>query len=84
MMFLWDVFLAAFFYVLLRAVQQLNVVHGLYWAIFPVSFGMAATDIAIVLWVAHDYGWDSWFSLGFGGALGACAGVWGHKRFRSR
>lgn len=62
-------FLAATLYVGLRAAQQINVVKGRFLAIWPVSLGMAATDIFVVSSiVAH--GWSAVLPLGLGGATG--------------
>ena len=43
----------AVIYVFLRSTQQLNVVHGRYWAVFPVSLFMGIGDATIMLLIVH-------------------------------
>lgn len=44
-------FLVTFVYIFLKATQQLNVMHGNYCAVFPVSLGMGLCEVGIVLLV---------------------------------
>lgn len=76
------IFFATFCYVMLRALQQRNVAHENYAWIPPVSYAMAAADVFIVTVLAH-VGWTLPVVLanGTGGALGALAAVFFHKRF---
>ena len=68
-------------YVLCRAMQQLNVVHGKYWRIPLISLAMGVGDVAIVLWMGKA---DSlWIGVtnGIGGVLGCFAAMWLHQRW---
>jgi len=80
-MILYDVFFAGFGLVFLKAMQQQHVIGGHYLWILPTSYGLAAAEIAIVLYVARDYGWGAWPWLGTGAGLGAVAGMWIHRRW---
>lgn len=76
------VFWASLVAVFLKAFQQRNVAFDKYWWVPPVSFGMAAAEI-IIIWNVSERGWDwgLWFFLGSGGAIGALAAMWAHKRW---
>ena len=68
------------FYVSLRSLQQLHVVHGQYWRVLPTSLLMGVGDVAIILLIVRA---DSlWIGLtnGLGGALGCYGAMWLHKR----
>ena len=45
---LWAVGAASFLFIALKAMQQLNVFYGRYWAVLPVSFGLAATEVFVI------------------------------------
>lgn len=67
-------------YVFCRALQQLQVVHGKYWRILPVSLLMGVGDVALVLMMVKA---DSLFigvTNGIGGAIGCLGAMWLHKR----
>lgn len=67
-------------YVFLRALQQLNVIHGHYWRIPLVSLLMGVGDVAIVLLIVRA---DSlWIGVtnGVGGMAGCFAAMWLHQR----
>lgn len=83
-----DMLLAAtivFFYVGLRAFQQLNVVHRNYKLVIPTSIFMSVGDVAMILIVVKaDTLWLG-VSNGIAGGLGCIAAmyishkVWGKK-----
>ncbi len=74
---------ASFLYIGLKAMQQLNVVHGQFMAVVPTSFAMAACEAFIVVNVARSgFNWWLVFAIGLGGGLGCIASMWIHKRFR--
>ena len=67
-------------YVFCRALQQLQVVHGKYWRILPVSLLMGVGDVSLVLiMVKMDSLWIG-VTNGIGGALGCLGAMWLHKR----
>lgn len=75
-------FAASFVYVFLKALQQLNVVHGSVWWILPVSFGMAVCEVFVVVNVASaGWGWII-FPIGFGSGLGCLVAMHFHRRIR--
>jgi hypothetical protein len=75
-------FAASFVFVLLKAFQQLNVVHHQVWWIMPVSFGMATCEVMVVANVATaGWGWIV-LPIGLGGGLGCLSAMWLHRRFR--
>jgi hypothetical protein len=73
---------AAFIFVLLKAFQQLNVVHHQVWWIMPVSFGMAFCEVYVVANVASA-GWGLIvLPIGFGSGLGCLSAMYLHRRYR--
>jgi hypothetical protein len=75
-------FCSTFIFVFLKAFQQLNVVHGNYLWILPVSMAMAMCEVYTVVVSAHlGWGWIV-LPIGLGGGLGASLAVWIHKRMR--
>jgi hypothetical protein len=77
------ILLATFVAVFGRAIQQLNVVHGHYLSAALTPYLIAAGDVAVVLLVV-DAGWWSIPWAGTGGAIGATAAMWMHRRFWRR
>ncbi len=75
-------FVAMFFYVLLRAFQQRNVAFDNYGWVVPTSYCMAIVDVFIIAFVSHA-GWTLPIVLanGSGGALGALIAMKLHKRW---
>ena len=75
-------FAASFVFVLLKAMQQLNVVHHQLWWVMPTSMSMAVCEVFVVANVAH-LGWG-WIVLpvGLGGGLGCVVAMVAHKRVR--
>lgn len=67
--------------VFLRAIQQQNVIHGNYVMASIVPFGIAAAEVAMVLWVVES-GWQSVPYVGLGGAIGVTTGMYVHRRLR--
>lgn len=75
--------LATFVYVMMRALQQLNVVHKRYWRIPATSLAMGFLDVGLVLLIVRA---DSmWLGLGNGvaGALGCYAAMALHWRLEN-
>jgi hypothetical protein len=66
-----------------RAIQQQNVIHGHYLAAAVTSYVIAAGEISVVGAVVVT-GWGAWPWIGTGGALGAVAAMWAHRRWRNR
>lgn len=73
--------IASFLSVFLKAFQQRNVAFDNYIAVPWFSFGMAASEVYIVVHVVGygltpaTVGW-----MGLGGSLGCWAAMWAHKR----
>lgn len=72
--------IATFALVFLRGIQQQNVIHGNYIAAAITPFGIAAAEVATVLWVV-SIGWPSVPWVGTGGALGVISAMIFHRRF---
>lgn len=73
-------FAASFFYVGLRAAQQLNVVHRRYRNVIPTSMLMAIGDMVLVsLIVQKGVSWI-FLPIGIGAGLGAMGAMWLHER----
>lgn len=71
---------AVFCLVMLRSIQQQNIIHRLYkWAVIT-SYGIAYAEITLILYVVKQ-GWAAGLWVGTGGALGVCAAMYIHKRF---
>lgn len=84
---------ASFLYILLKAFQQLSVVHHKDWRwITPVSIGMGLCEVfimgSVAIMAVNIGGWAPLaglgVSLGVGGAAGALTGMFLHKRMRLR
>ena len=74
---------ASFIYVFFRAFQQLNVVHGNYTWVLPVSLAMAVCDLTLIVLVIdqekkHKRSLLLALPVGFGGALGAVSAMLAH------
>jgi len=68
--------------VFFRAIQQLNVVHHRYlWAVIT-PFGVAVSEVSVLLYVV-GHGWSSAPWMGAGGAVGAVAAMAAHKWMRA-
>lgn len=68
------------FYVALRSLQQLHVVHGQYWRVLPTSLLMGVGDVAIILLIVRADNLLIGLTNGIGGALGCYAAMALHKR----
>ena len=77
------IFVAAYLLVALKAFQQLNVVHNQYLWVPPISLGMAAAEILIVLEVVKGEFWHTWPLMGSGAAIGAITAMYIHGRLRN-
>lgn len=76
-------FATTYIYVALKALQQLNVVHGDRAWVVPLSMGMAACEVFTIGVAARDgWGWLV-FWIGLGGGLGCLSSMWLHKRIRN-
>jgi len=71
---------ASYVLILLKAMQQLNVVGGHYKMVIPFSYGMAAMEVAIIVNVVAA-GWAAVPWIGTGAAAGAVTGMWLHGRY---
>ena len=72
--------LISFAYIFLKATQQLNVVHGRYWLVWPVSILMGICEACIVIYVVKAGSIWIGASNGVGAGLGAIGAMWVHKR----
>jgi len=72
---------ATFALVFGRAIQQQNVIHGLYWLAVVTSYGIAVAEVAVVLLVVSS-GWPAVPWVGTGGALGVVSAMRLHRRLR--
>jgi hypothetical protein len=74
-------FTSSFFFIFLRAFQQLNVVRGNYLLVVPTSIGMAACEVfTIGAIVVNGWGWIV-LAVGFGSGLGALLAMYVHKTY---
>ncbi len=74
------IFIANFVFVLLKAVQQRNIVGDYYLWVPPVSFLMSAAQVAIILYIVQS-DWWAIIPMGLGGATGGMLGMYIHRRF---
>lgn len=73
-------FTTSFFFVGLKSIQQLNVVHKKYWWIVPTSMTMALCEVYVVSTVAKN-GWGLIaLVIGFGAGLGSMIATWLHDK----
>jgi hypothetical protein len=77
------ILIATFISVFGRALQQMHVTGGHYLSAALTPYLIAAGDVAVVLLVV-DAGWWSIPWAGTGGAIGATAAMWMHRRFWRR
>jgi hypothetical protein len=76
-------FAASFLFVLLKALQQLNVVHHKVWWVMPTSFGMATTEVFVIANVANmGWGWIV-IPIGLGGGMGCIVAMHLHQFLRN-
>lgn len=74
----------SFVYIFLKAMQQLNVMHGNYWLVTPMSIGINICEATILLLIVRA---DSiWLGAinGCGAGLGAMLAMTVHKLFVRR
>lgn len=77
-------FLSSFFFVGLKSIQQLNVVHKNYAWIVPTSMLMAACEVFVVATVAKNgIGWIA-LVIGLGSGLGSLGATWLHGKLLER
>ena len=77
-------FLTTFFFIALRAFQQLNVVGGHYALVVPTSFLMALAEVTIVLEVVSQSSLWVAIPMGAGGSMGAILSMWLHRKYVRR
>ena len=67
-------------YVFLRALQQLHVVNGLYWRVFPTSLLMGLVDVGLILLIVKAN--TLWLGVvnGIGGATGCVCAMYLHNK----
>lgn len=66
--------------VFLRAIQQQNVIRGLYPHAVATSFAIAIADAIVILSIVSAGLWAiPWFGLG--GAIGVTSAMWIHRRY---
>jgi len=76
--------IASFFYVFLRAFQQLNVVKSRFTLIIPTSYLMSFTDVFVIFTVASsETPWILAGVMGTGAWIGAISAVLIHKRIKN-
>lgn len=74
-------FLVNYCYIMLKAWQQLNVVHNNYYWILPTSMCMAAGEVFIMSRIVHTgFMWTFVAAGGLGAGLGALTAMHLHKR----
>ena len=74
------IFLASFMLVFLKAIQQQNVVHGKYAMAAITSYGLALSEVAVILY-AVKIGWDAVPYMGTGGAIGGTLAMYVHRKY---
>lgn len=75
------IFLSTLIFVFFKALQQQQVVSGMYLRVVPTSFCMAFCEVAILLLVVKAGTMWAFIPMGTAGALGACAAMWIHRRY---
>ena len=76
-----EIMLATFVTVFGRAIQQQNVIGGHYVAAAVTPYLIAAGEIGVIVGVAAS-GWYALPAVGTGGAIGAVAAMWTHKKIK--
>lgn len=76
-------FITSFVYVALKAAQQLNVVHGQFAWVLPISIGMSLCEAWVIFATAKNgFGWLA-VVIGLGSGLGAMVSMWIHAKVRN-
>lgn len=74
-------FMASFWFVFLKAFQQLNVVKYAYVWVVPTSAMMAVCEVFVVSnYAKYGFGWMV-ACIGVGSGLGVICSMWIHRRF---
>ena len=76
-------FLVSLSYIALKAYQQLNVMHGEYKLMLPISFLMALCEVTVVAFVVKTSLWIL-IPIGLGGGLGCMASTYLHSKRKGR
>lgn len=76
------IFLAAFVFVALKAIQQRQVAHDEYSRILPTSISMGLVEVYLIATIGRE-GWSLPMALswGVGAGLGCLTAMWAHRRF---
>ena len=81
---MWILALTSFFYIGLRAFQQLNVTHGRYLWVPPATASMAVMEIlSVVTLVKSDSLWAA-VPMTLGGVLGCWLAMYANSRIKER
>lgn len=72
-------FFISFFYIYLKAWQQINVIHKRYKMVPVVSLLMAICEVATIGLVVHTSFW-LFIPIGIGGGLGCMSAMWKHNK----
>ena len=78
-----EIIAATFLVVFGRAIQQMNVVHGLYLPAVIMPYFIAVGEVLVVLMIV-DTGWQAIPLVGTGGALGSVSAMWLHRKIWRR
>lgn len=74
-------FLASFFFIFLKAIQQQNITHAKYSWMVPTSMLMAGVELYVVATIAKSgYGWVA-LAVGLGAGFGAVVATWIHSKY---
>ena len=76
-------FLVSFVYVFLKAFQQLNVVHGEYKLMLPISYLLALCEVFTIGAIVATSPWI-FLSIGTGGGLGCMLSCYTHGVMQKR
>ena len=74
----------SFLYIFLKSTQQLNVVSGRYWLVWPVSIGMGLCEATILIYVVKANSVWVGAANGIGGGAGAMVGMLLHSYMKRR
>jgi len=77
-------FVASFFYVAMRAAQQLHVVNKQYLRVLPTSMLMAVGDMVLITSIAAKGVSLIFLPIGIGAGLGAMSAMWLHSRWNPK
>lgn len=79
-----ELLFASYVLVLIKVIQQRNVMNGAYVAVFCTSWIFAAAEILLIVNVVATNGFSAWLQFGAGASFGAITGLWIHKRIAKK